>query len=470
MCPFSVITRFWIVFLVILTLIRYVYSKAEINALWNITCEPNNPTLYVDETISINCNVTGTEGDNDYYLQIQSQDTNILSTDKKVLMVTDSLADFSTAQFNMTGNFLGRTSVSMKVQKDATTYHNGTMHVRVIRRQRIIDHIFVASVATLVSLIYINFGCALDWSELRAGLRRPIGPAIGFISQFVFMPLLSFGLGKLLFPNNTDMQLGMFFAGVAPGGGASNMWTVILGGNLPLSITMTTISNIAAFAMMPLWIFTLGKQIFDESDIPVPYMEITTYAVALVVPLFIGYLIQRYLKRIARFLAKILKGFSSCLLIFIIIFAIVTNLYLFELFSWRIVVSGLGLPWLGYILAWCFAKICRQNYKDALTIAIEAGIQNTGISIFLLRTVLPAPEGDLTTVAPVAVATMTPIPLFLLYIYQKLNERFCKRDGDEIIVNEQESDGQEICKDDENVKQKLEASSTMKSSDKNCSK
>lgn len=43
------------------------------------------------------------------------------------------------------------------------------------------------------------------------------------------------------------MQLGMFFTGVSPSGGASNVWSVILGGNLDLSISMTTISTFSAF-------------------------------------------------------------------------------------------------------------------------------------------------------------------------------------------------------------------------------
>lgn len=66
------------------------------------------------------------------------------------------------------------------------------------------------------------------------------------------------------------------------------------------------------------------------------------------------------------------------------------------------------------------AILLRQNRKDALTIAIEAGIQNTGISIFLLRFSLPQPQADLTTVMPVSVAIMTPIPLIILYIYQRI--------------------------------------------------
>lgn len=132
------------------------------------------------------------------------------------------------------------------------------------------------------------------------------------------------------------MQLGMFFTGVSPAGGASNIWTVILEGNLDLSITMSAVSTVAAFGMMPLWIFTLGREIFNRGDLSVPYTQITTYGVALIVPLAIGFLMQRYMKRFANFMARILKGFSTLLILFIIVFAIVTNLYLFELFSWQV--------------------------------------------------------------------------------------------------------------------------------------
>ncbi len=147
---------------------------------------------------------------------------------------------------------------------------------------------------------------------------------------------LGFGLGYLLFPNNPEMQLGIFFTGCSPAGGASNIWTVILGGNMDLSVTMTSISTIAAFGMMPLWIFTLGKVIFDQANLEVPYSSLATYVVALVVPLAIGILIQKYLPRVRNILVRILKPLSILLILFIVIFAIVTNLYLFELFSWQV--------------------------------------------------------------------------------------------------------------------------------------
>lgn len=136
------------------------------------------------------------------------------------------------------------------------------------------------------------------------------------------------------------MQLGMFFTGVSPAGGASNIWTAILDGNIDLSITMTSISTFAAFIMMPLWVFTLGQKIFADGDMAVPYFQISTYAIGLVLPLLIGYLLQRYKNKVAVVLARTLKMFATFIILFIICFAVVTNLYLFELFSWQVFITG----------------------------------------------------------------------------------------------------------------------------------
>lgn len=88
--------------------------------------------------------------------------------------------------------------------------------------------------------------------------------------------------------------------------------------------------------MMPVWIFTLGKSIFEKGDMKVPYGQIASYTYGLLIPLVIGLLIQRYCPKIARFLVRILKTGSAILIIFIVIFAIATNLYLFKLFTWEV--------------------------------------------------------------------------------------------------------------------------------------
>lgn len=204
--------------------------------------------------------------------------------------------------------------------------------------------------------------------------------------------------------------------------------------------------------MMPLWMFSLGSTIFADAKLTIPYSKIATFFVSLVVPLALGIGIQMKWPKVAQFLVRILKPFAIFLILFIVIFAVTTNFYLFKLFSWQvgirkltsvkkiteyllhglkfqILLSGMLLPWMGYLLGGGLAIMLRRKWEDVIAIAIETGVQNTGLSIFALRFSLGQPEADLTTVLPVAVAIMTPIiPTFVLAM-QKLHNRVVQRSG-----------------------------------------
>jgi solute carrier family 10 (sodium/bile acid cotransporter), member 3/5 len=58
-------------------------------------------------------------------------------------------------------------------------------------------------------------------------------------------------------------------------------------------------------------------------------------------------------------------------------------------------VAGVCVPWMGYVFGALLAKIFRQSGYDIIAISVETGVQNTGISIFLLKFALEAPESDI---------------------------------------------------------------------------
>lgn len=396
---------------------------------WTVTYQPAELLgLEMTDTAVVNFTTHLSQDDvNNGSVYFQSSPSHIVKVDPSIpiLLKTQHLENGTwSSSFNVTGNFLGYADVKMIMKKDGReNSESNSLKVTVLRKKRIIDTAFLVSVIILVFIIFINFGCAIDWSLMKNFVHRPIGPAIGFISQFLFMPLISFGLGILLFKESVPLRLGLFFTGIVPAGGASNIWTFTLGGNLNLSITMTTISNLAAFVMIPFWSFSLGKVIFDSGSMEVPYPEIARSAVVLTVPLAIGTLLQFWLPKVSKFMVKILKPFSVLLIAFIIIFATITNLYIFRLFTWEIIAAGLGLPLIGYISGAVLASNCRQPPADVLAISIETGIQNTGIAIFMLQTCLLQPEADLTTVVPVAVSVMSPVPLLLFHLLRKCSKK-----------------------------------------------
>lgn len=90
----------------------------------------------------------------------------------------------------------------------------------------------------------------------------------------------------------------------------------------------------------------------------------------------------------------------------------------------QILIGSCILPWLGYVIGWLIATVLRQPPKDAITIAIETGIQNIGIAIFMLNFTLPQPQADMTSAVPMANSMVTPLPLLLIYF---LKLCFCRK-------------------------------------------
>ena len=140
----------------------------------------------------------GQEQDDDGLLQLEVPTTSDWSID-----------------INVTGTFLGFSRVSAAIDKDqketvASVREPLKLTVTRSKAKKTASKIFGYSVAVLISLVYINFGCALDLKVMKEVLRRPVGPAIGFVSQFVFMPLISFLLGYVFPHSSPEMRLGLF--------------------------------------------------------------------------------------------------------------------------------------------------------------------------------------------------------------------------------------------------------------------
>ncbi|XP_050428614.1 ileal sodium/bile acid cotransporter-like isoform X2 [Adelges cooleyi] len=383
--------------------------------------------LQMGESIQVEFNSTAFQNNNsgNEFRKIE-----LISTNLEVVSISPRFFDLPTPNnltntwsgtFNITGKFIGYTKVYFQMVKfknsaieSIVNSSENHINVVVVRKQRLIDNVFIVSVAILMSIIFINLGCALELKQLKECIKKPIAPIITFLAQFI-----SYYYAKLIFPNSVTMQLGLYFTGISPGGGAASVWALLLGGNINLSVLLTTLGTLQSFIMIPFWAIFLGKRIFDIEEIPVPYSRIGSSVVALIIPLLIGYSIQCFMPRVCKLMIRVLKPLSSCLILFIIIFAIATNLYLFQIFSWQIILAGAILPWTGFLIGFITAYIVGLPKADIVSMTIESGIQNTGIAIFMLKFSLGQPAADITTVVPVAVALMTPIPLTVAFLIQK---------------------------------------------------
>lgn len=88
--------------------------------------------------------------------------------------------------------FIGKANVHIEINKSSIVESSeNRLPIVITRGKRVIDTVFVVSVAVLVSILYINFGAAMDLKKVKGVLRRPIGPVFAFGCHFLVLPLVS---------------------------------------------------------------------------------------------------------------------------------------------------------------------------------------------------------------------------------------------------------------------------------------
>lgn len=182
--------------------------------------------------------------------------------------------------------------------------------------------------------------------------------------------------------------------------------------------------------MIPLWLFTLGQFISSRNmHMKIPFQNIIISLAAILIPVAIGILIQKKWIKGAKFIVRCLRPFYILLILCMFTIGVYSNLYIFQLITPVLIIAGCLLPYTGFLLSGLVAFILRQPLPRILTIAIETGIQNTGLPIILMRFSLPQPEADLSVVSPVVIAMFMPLPLWVAVSIVEIRKRCCKKRG-----------------------------------------
>ncbi|XP_045193829.2 ileal sodium/bile acid cotransporter-like [Mercenaria mercenaria] len=306
-----------------------------------------------------------------------------------------------------------------------------TYKINVIRKVRLVDRLFRVAIYGVQIFTATGFGCKLDLGVVKENLWRPVAPGIGLACQYILMPLIAFAIAKAVRIDIAAVSLGIFVAGCCPGGGASNMYSYLLKGDLSLSITMTALSTVLALAMLPLWIYTLGTTFSEAGGLSIPFEMVAVSLSILITPLVVGLFLRQKFPKVADKIQRVLKPVTVIMIIILLAVGVYSNLYIFRLFKPNVILAGCLLPYIGYVSGGLVATIFRQPWKCIKTIILETGMQNTSIAYILLINSFPAPTGDIAAVAPVASAVMTPLPPFIITIFYLLYHKFCNKNKGE---------------------------------------
>eukprot|EP00041_Stephanoeca_diplocostata_P013226 m.231173 g.231173 ORF g.231173 m.231173 type:complete len:384 (-) comp19265_c0_seq3:237-1388(-) len=243
--------------------------------------------------------------------------------------------------------------------------------------------------APVIFFISLALGCTLSRDDVHAVAHQKRAVLIGWVSQFGFMPLITYAIARI-FDYNALLAIGCILCGCAPGGTTSNVFTYWSRGNVALSIVMSIASTVCAFFMVPLCILIYVESTYHNDDVSISYSSLAISLLLIVVPCAGGVFLRfKNTKRKirGRFLWEWCESIGSAIgllfIVVILVFAFVTNADLLDSGP-DVWIPALLLEPLGCGFGYMLATLGRLDRRSRRAVSLETGVQNYTFAIAVI--------------------------------------------------------------------------------------
>ena len=246
-----------------------------------------------------------------------------------------------------------------------------------------------------LSLVFIMFtlGLGLTIDDFTNLIYAPRAFFVGMINQMILLPIAAFFIISLM-GITKEMAVGIMILASCPGGVTSNIITKLAKGDTALSISYTAIVSIITIVTLPL-ITGFSMKHFMGADAPplnLLSLGLTMFLIT-AIPVGIGMVVRFKFRIIADSYESAATKISTVLFIIIIIGALLSE---WNVFINNLLGLGVGMILLMVIMiiiGYYSSKLFRMKNQQAVTVAIESGIQNGTVGITIGNIILNPDNG-----------------------------------------------------------------------------
>ena len=171
----------------------------------------------------------------------------------------------------------------------------------------------ISVLSVLLGVIMFGMGMTMSVHDFALVLKRPKDVFFGACAQYFVMPFLAYVLSTI-FQLDPALTVGVVLVGTCPGGTSSNVITFMSKGDVPLSVTMTSVSTLISPIMTPLLTYLIiGQRIsFDPVGMFLSILQIV------IVPIALGLIVKSFLPKLADTATDYLPAVSALAISFLI--------------------------------------------------------------------------------------------------------------------------------------------------------
>ena len=233
-------------------------------------------------------------------------------------------------------------------------------------------------VSWMLGIVMFGMGMTLKVSDFRTVLQHPKEVAIGVGAQFLIMPLVALALVKI-FALPPELAIGVILVGTCPGGTASNVIAYLAKGDVALSVSMTMTTTLLAPLVTPALTFMLAGAWIDISFTAM----MISIAQMVLAPVILGLLVHHYMAGTAQRIMPAMPLVSVVCIVLLVGCVVALS-------ASKLATVGLAMAAIvvlhnafGLLLGFVAAKVTGLDSRKARTVAIEVGMQNSGMAASL---------------------------------------------------------------------------------------
>ena len=234
------------------------------------------------------------------------------------------------------------------------------------------------AIVPLVATVMFMMGLTLTKADIERIVKDPKPILVGVILQFVLMPVLALTFSKM-FQLSNQLTIGMVLVGSCAGGTASNVVCYLAKGDVALSISMTMVSTLVGVIATPLLC-----AFYLSETVSVDTLALLFSLVQIVfIPVVLGFACKLFLNDLANRVETLIPTLSVLLILLIIAIVVALN-------ADRLLDVGL-ITLIAVILhnlsglagGYTISRLIGLDIKQSQTVAIEVGMQNSGLGVAL---------------------------------------------------------------------------------------
>lgn len=230
----------------------------------------------------------------------------------------------------------------------------------------------------LLMIVMFGMGLTLSWQDFKRVWSTKHLVGIGVLIQYTIMPFAAFVLAKL-FALSDALTIGMILVGATAGGTASNVMTYLAKGDVALSVSMTIVSTLFAIVLLPVltWLYIGEMVTVAIQDMLISLLQL------ILLPVVLGVILNALFHNKLQPVVRFFPAFSAAAIIMIIAIVIALNKENFALLNLTLVAAIVLHNTIGLLTGYWISRHLGYDSVIARTIAIEVGMQNSGLSVAL---------------------------------------------------------------------------------------